>query len=193
MAVAARVELDHLGADGGGGLDLGFGRFDEQADADAGLGQGLHHRGDARLMTSDGQTALGRDLLAPFRHQTGGVRTVTKGDGQHLFRHGHLEVQRLSRATAQGRQHVDVRVGDVAAILTQVGGDAVRPRRQRRLGRAGRIGMSAAARVTNRGDVVDVDAQTNPLALHPVLFLYLDSRRLPGSSTGKAASSGGRA
>ena len=187
------MELDHLGAHGGGGLDLGFRRLDEQADADAGVGQGLHHGGDARLVTGDGQTALGRDLLAPFRHQTGGVRTVAQGDGQHLVRHGHLEVQRLVRAAAQGRQHVYVGVGDVAAIFAQVGGDTVRPRRQRRLGRAGRIGMSAAARVTNRGDVVDVDAQTNPLALHPVLFLYLDSRRLPGSSTGKAASSGGKA
>jgi hypothetical protein len=33
--------------------------------------------------------------------------------------------------------------------------------------------MSAAARVTNRGDVVDIDAQTNPLTLHPVLSSLL--------------------
>ncbi len=173
QAIAAGMELDHLGADRSGGLDLILGRFDEQADADAGVRQGLHHRGDAGLMTGDGQTALGRHFLATFRHQTGGVRRVAQGDGQHLLRHSHLEVQRLVRAAAQGRQHVDVGVGDVAAILAQMGGDAVGSGRQRRLGRAGRIRMSAAACVTNRGDVVDIDAQTNPLTLHPVLSSLL--------------------
>ncbi len=173
VAIAAGVKLDHLGADRGGGLDLVLGRFDEQADADTGIRQGLHHRGDAGLMTGDGQTALGRHFLAPLGHQAGGVRPVAQGDGQHLLRHRHLEVQRLVRAAAQGRQHVDVGVGDVTAILAQVGGDAVSPRRQRRLGRASRIGMSAAACVTDRGDVVDIDAQTNPLTLHPVLSSLL--------------------
>ncbi|MNI90921.1 hypothetical protein D3C73_1485110 [compost metagenome] len=62
------MELDHLGADGGGGLDLILGRFDEQADADSRVGQGLHHRGDAGFVAGDGQTALGRHFLAPFGH-----------------------------------------------------------------------------------------------------------------------------
>jgi hypothetical protein len=39
--------------------------------------------------------------------------------------------------------------------------------------------MSAAARVTNRGDVVDVDAKTNPLALHLDPFLIMHSKAIP--------------
>ena len=41
MAVPTGVEFDHLGADGGGGLDLRFGRFDEERDPDAGVRQRL--------------------------------------------------------------------------------------------------------------------------------------------------------
>jgi hypothetical protein len=47
-------------------------------------------------MPRDGQTALGRHLLASLGHQTGGVRAVMQGDGQHLVGHRHLEVERLA-------------------------------------------------------------------------------------------------
>jgi hypothetical protein len=47
----------------------------------------------------------------------------------------------------------------VAAVLAQVRGDAVGAGRDGDVGGAHGIGMAAAARVADRGDVVDVDAE----------------------------------
>ena len=57
------------------------------------------------------------------------------------------------------------------------------------LGRSLGVRMSAAARVPHGRHMVDVDPQADPLA-HQAVFAR---RRLPGSSTGSAASSTGRA
>ncbi len=46
------------------------------------------------------------------------------------------------------------------AIFAQMGGDAVAAGRDRKLGRAHRVGMASAARVADGGDVIDVDAET---------------------------------
>ncbi len=76
----------------------------------------------------------------------------------HLVGDGHLEVQRPPAAPGDHGQRVDVGVGDVAAILAQVGGDAVGAGGQGHLGGADGIGIALAARVPHGGDVVDVDA-----------------------------------
>jgi hypothetical protein len=49
----------------------------------------------------------------------------------------------------------------VAAILAQMGGDAVSTRRDCDLCRQDRVGMTPAAGVAHGSDVVDVNAETN--------------------------------
>ena len=68
-------------------------------------------------------------------------------------------ISRLSGSVELARQAVDVGVGDVAAILAQMGGDAVGAGRCGEPRGAHRIGMLAAARVADGGDVIDVDAE----------------------------------
>ena len=47
----------------------------------------------------------------------------------------------------------------MATVFAQMGGDAVAADRRDDFCRADRIGMLAAARITDGGDVVDVDAK----------------------------------
>ncbi len=138
------------------------------------------------MAARDVEPALGGDLLAPLGHQAGGVRPVRQGDAQHLLGDRHLQVQRLAAPAAERRQLVDVGVGDVPAILAQVGGDAVGAGGDGHLGRAQRLGIGLAAGVPDGRHVVDVDAEADAAG-------QADSLRLPGSSTGRAASSGGKA
>jgi hypothetical protein len=121
------------------------------------------------------------------------VRAVAQGDGQHLVGDRHLQVQGLAGLGAQLAQRGDVGIGDVAAILAQMGGDAVGAGRQGLARRADRIGMDPAAGVAHGGHVIDVDAEADGAGHRRFLFRYFASRRLPGSSTGRAASSAGRA
>jgi hypothetical protein len=123
------------------------------------------------------QAALGGDLLAALGHQAGGVRPGLQGDADHLVGDRHLEVQRLAALAAQVGQHGDVGVADVAAVLAQVGGDAVGAGRQGQLGGPHRLGIAGPARVADRGHVVDVDAE-------PQHGRQPFRRRLPGSSIG---------
>ena len=51
----------------------------------------------------------------------------------------------------------DIVIANVAAILAQMGGDAVGSSRDGDLGRVHGVGMGAAARVSDRGDVIDID------------------------------------
>ena len=78
-------------------------------------------------------------------------------------------------------------VSDVAAILAQVHGQPIAARRCDDLRCADWIGMFPAARITDRGDMVDVDAQTEALCVAQ----RHDFTRLPGWVTGTAASAGG--
>ena len=55
------------------------------------------------------------------------MRHQLQGQGLHLGGDRHLEVQGASEALAKGRQGGNVGISDVAAVLTEVGGDTVRP------------------------------------------------------------------
>ena len=102
------------------------------------------------------EAAFGGALLALLGHEAAGVRHMPQRDGEHLVGGGHLEVEGPGQLALETG---DVVVGDVAAILAQVRGDAVGAGLDGKVGGAQRIGMPAAARVADGGDVVDVDAQ----------------------------------
>ena len=80
-------------------------------------------------------------------------------DRQHLLGRRHFEVQ---RQVDLGHQPVDVVVGDVAAVLAQMGGDPVGAGLRGDDRGAHRIGMIAAARVPDGRDMVDIDAEAEP-------------------------------
>ena len=102
------------------------------------------------------EAALGGALLAPLRHDAGGVRPVAQRDRQHLVGRRHLQVERQRDRVAQP---LDVAVADVPAVLAQMRGDAVGAGGGGDRGGAQRVGMVAAAGVADGGDVVDVDAE----------------------------------
>ena len=130
--------------------------LDEERHADAGRLQRLDDVAQMVLAPRHVEPALGGALLALLRHQAAGVRHVAQRDGEHLVGGGHLEVEGPGQLALEPG---DVVVGDVAAVLAQVRGDAVGARLHGQVGGAQRIGMPAAARVADGGDVVDVDAQ----------------------------------
>ena len=77
------------------------------------------------------------------------------GDAAHELR------TPLAALQAQVGQHRDVGVGNMPAILAQMGRDAVGAGRQGQLGGAHRLGIAGAARVPDRRHVVDIDAQSD--------------------------------
>ena len=81
---------------------------------------------------------------------------VAQRDRQHLLGRRHFEVQRQAISADQA---VDVLVGDVAAVLAQMGGDAVGTGLGGEQAGAHGIGIAGAARVPDRRDMVDIDAE----------------------------------
>ena len=132
------------------------------------------------------ESALGGALLAPFGDDAGGMRAVAQRDRQHLVGRRHLQVERQAGRGLDARQ---IRVADMAAVLAQMRGDAVAADRGDDLRRAHRIGMIAAARVADGGDMIDVDAQ--PQAATGRRRHGHAAARLPGFTAGIAASAAG--
>ncbi len=106
-----------------------------------------------------------------------------QGYGLHLVGDRHLEVQRSATLAGDHRQALDVAVGDVPAILPQVRGDAVGAVGHGQFGRPHRVRIVGAPGVPDGRHVVDIDAQSQPG--------HARSLFEPGSSAGRAASSGG--
>ena len=111
------------------------------------------------------------------------MRAVRERDRLHLIGRRHLKIERPAAFARQCRQRNDIRVRDMPTILAQVRGYPVGAGEHGDLRRAGRIRIAFAPRVTNRGDVIDIYAQAQRA--------HTPSLRLPGSSSGMAARSGG--
>ena len=84
------------------------------------------------------------------------MRADAERDVEHRLGRGHFEIERL---LDRGLEAAHVLVVDVAPVLAQMRGDAVRSGVDGDEGRADRIGKRPAARVAHGGDMVDVDAQ----------------------------------
>ena len=156
MGIAAGVELDDRRAEARAPPRSAPDRLDEQADADAGARQLVDEIGEVVVLAGGVEPALGGPLLALFRDDAGGMRAVAQRDLEHLLGRRHLQVQ---RQVELGHQPGDVGVGDVAAVLAQVRGDPVGAGLGGEQAARDRVGMLAAARVADRRDMVDVDAE----------------------------------
>ena len=77
-------------------------------------------------------------------------------DAEHFVGDGGFEIERHAKARLQA---VDIVVADVAAVFAQVKRDDVRTRFDRKFSGFVWIGVAAAARIAQGGDMVDVDAQ----------------------------------
>ena len=82
---------------------------------------------------------------------------VMQRDRQHLVGRRHLEIERQRDL---GRKRGDIGIGDVAAILAQMGSDAIGARFLRQQSGAQRVGPGRAPRVSDRGHMVDIDAKS---------------------------------
>ena len=122
----------------------------------------LNDRLEHGVGSADVETAFGRALFAAFRHEAARVRHVAQGDRQHFLGRSHLEIQGPRQLGLQAR---DVGIGDVAAVLAQMRGNAVGARLYGDVCGAQRIRMPAAPRVPDRSDVIDVDAKAQYLDL----------------------------
>jgi hypothetical protein len=108
------------------------------------------------------QPALGRPLLAPFRHNARGVRPVAKRDRQHLTGRRHLQVERQRDLRSEAR---NILVADVPPVLAKMCGNPVGARFRRQQRSAHRVRVIAAARIPDSGNVVDIDAEADA-AMH---------------------------
>jgi hypothetical protein len=92
----------------------------------------------------------------PLRNQHRHLRAQALRDRDHLLGRRHLEVELDVRELAQPAH---ILVLDMAPVLAQVHGDAVRAAEMRFDGSPYRIRLVGAARLPHRGYVVYVDAQ----------------------------------
>ena len=155
LGVGAGVQLHDVGAEVPGGVELRVVGVQEQGDADAGVAEHLDFWAEGGGLGGGVQAAFGGHLLAALGDQAAGVGAELAGEGDHLVGGGHLEVQ---DDLGRGGEAAEVGVADVAAVLAQVGGDAVGPGADGDQGGGEGVGVVAAAGVADGGDVVNVDA-----------------------------------
>ena len=109
-------------------------------------------------MREDIEAALGGLLFATLGHERHLVRRDVSRELDHLVGRGHLEVQeRLDRAS----QNLHVPVLNVTPVFPEMNRDAVGARVLREHGRFDWIRIQRAARLPERGHVIDVDVESD--------------------------------
>src|SRR4249919_788893 len=181
MGISASVKLDNRCAQPNRGRNLLLAGLDEQGHADVRRAKLVDKIGELVVLPSSIQSALGGSLLALLRDDAGRMGFVGKSNRQHLLGCRHLEVQ---WQVDLGHQPVDILVSDVPAVLAKMSRDAIGAGARSLMRGPDRVGVRPAARVPDRRDMIDVDAETQALA-HA-------ATRLPGLTAGILASSSGR-
>ena len=125
-----------------------------------GLIQPADEGGDPVMAADDVEPAFSGPLLPLLGHKADGMGTMMQGDTEHFLRHGHLQVQGTRLVAEQAGQAGDIRVGDMPAVLTQVGGDAVGPRGQGLLSRPYGVWRLPPTRIPHRCHMVNIDAKS---------------------------------
>ena len=181
MRVAPGVQFDDGCLEPHRGINLPGIGFDEQAHPDARIGQARYNRGQLVVQSGSVEPAFGGAFLAPLGHDARGVRFVPQCNFQHFLGRRHFKVERQAgRSLDAGK----VAVADMPPVFTQVRSDAVSANMRDNLCCAHRIGMIPAARVPDRRDMVDIDAEAE-------VTVHGQALRLPGFTASLAASSGG--
>ena len=113
----AGVQLDGVGTQSGGRVDLPVHRIEKQADHDAGLLQSGDHFADALAITGHVEPALGGYFLAALGHERGLIGLGVAGDPHNLLLAGHFQVQLHGDRLAEQFQ---ISIDDMTPILAQV-------------------------------------------------------------------------
>ena len=158
VAVLTGVKLHLARAELARQAHVGLVWRDEQAELDFAARAHAGHFFDRDARERDIQPAFGGQLGATLGDQGHDVRADALGDGGHLVRGAHLQVEHGGQRAAQTH---DVVVFDVPAIFPQVRGDAVSASELAQSGCGDRVGIDGAARIADRGHVVDVDVESN--------------------------------
>ena len=155
IRVLAGVKLNAIGTDLCGGTNLFGLRVDEERHLrNAGIEKACDYILHVRSMRDDIQPTLRRDLLASLRHQRRQIWSYLAANVHYTVIGGQLEIQlRLDDLL----QQANVTVGDMAAVLAQVENDSVGACHLADRCRVNGVGKSLAARVAQRGYVIDVD------------------------------------
>ena len=131
----------------------------------------------ARCRTTSRPPSVVRSVRFSGTRQTA-CGLVLSAMRDHFLGRRHFEIERLVDLRLQPRHVI---VANVTAILAQMRGDAVAAGRDRKLGRAHGIRMTATTRIADGGNVVDIDAEAktvHALSLRTILsedrFLTLE-------------------
>jgi hypothetical protein len=120
-----------------------------------------HASCDARRLAAHVEAALGGDFLARFRHQA----AILRQDALAIrIISSVTAISRFMRVCSASRITRHVAILDVAPILAQMQRDAVGAGLLGEQRRLQRIGVSAAPRLAQRRDMIDVHAQVDSAA-----------------------------
>jgi len=183
MTVSAGVQFDDGSTHGLRGFDLEPCRLDEQGHTNACCRELSDEGPEKFLLSRHVEATLGRALLPALRYEADRVRTMGQRNRPHLRSGRHLEIQGHGDLAPKPANIV---IRDVAPILAQMGRNPIGPGFSRLPRRPDRIGMTTAAGIPNRRDVVDIDAEPKPRRGHL-------RPRLPGLTAGVRAKSAGNA
>ena len=153
----AGVQLDRLGANCLGHANRRVVGTNEEARANSSGSQLRDRTLDSGRVFDDVESALRSDFLAPFRHQGYLIGLDGNCDRHHLVSAGKLQVEIGADRRAK---YSDIGILDVAPVLTQVGGNAIRSDLLADEGGLDRVGLVAAPRLTERRDMIDVHIKT---------------------------------
>ena len=132
--------------------------INEERDADVGVLEAADGTRQTAVARLDREPPLGGDFLPALRHQRGLVGTEPGGDPDDLGTRRELEIENQAGA---GGERLDVRVLNVAAVFTEVDGDAVGTAGER-VGRgADGIGLVRFPRFADGRDVINVDVEAH--------------------------------
>lgn len=156
VGVAAGVELHEIGPGVGAGADrVGVG-IDEHRHLNPALAQLRDGALELLALSHRVEAAFRRDLEPVLRHEADLVRANLARELEDRRGHRRFEIQeRLHRAA----QHANVALLDVPAVFPQMYGDAIGAGQLAERRRRHRIGLCGAARLTNGGDVIDIDVE----------------------------------
>ena len=111
-------------------------------------------RPDLLVVADDIQTALGRHFAFPFRNQGDGVRMHLQSEVEHLLGGGHFDVEPGGDDLSQ---QSDIAFVDMAAISTNMDGNAVGSRQFGHQSCRHRIGFRGLPGLPHGRNVIDID------------------------------------
>ncbi len=111
---------------------------------------------DAVALTDHVETSFGRQLFAAFGHERRLVGLDLEGQGDDAGLDGQLQVEPDLDGLPQQAQ---VAVLDVPAVFAEVDRDHVAASQLGQHGRPDRVWLAAAADLTKRGHMIDIDTQ----------------------------------